>query len=169
MSETHDVAVLGAGDMGHGFAAHFAVHGHDVTLLDHWRSNLDDAEDRIRGVVAFLRSEGLTERSPDDVTAAVESTLDRERGLATADLVLESVPEELDLKRDVFREIDEPNPLLDEHLAAGRGGIHSGAGFFEYDDSPAEITRARDEQVAAVRRALDGVGRTGDAHTVGHK
>jgi 3-hydroxyacyl-CoA dehydrogenase len=58
---------------------------------------------------------------------------------------------------------DEPSPLLEDHLSAGRDGIHSGAGFFEYDDSPAEITRARDEQVAAIRRALEGVGRDGDA------
>ncbi|WP_317175995.1 hypothetical protein [Halomontanus rarus] len=55
---------------------------------------------------------------------------------------------------------DEPSPLLEEHLSSGRDGIHSGVGFFEYNDSPKGITRARDEQIMAIRRALDKVRTT---------
>mgnify|MGYP000483557362 CR=1 FL=1 len=69
----------------------------------------------------------------------------------------------LDLVRTVLGDLsphlcddDKPNPLLDEQLSADRDGIHSGAGSFEYDEAPEAITRARDEQVAAIRRALDG-------------
>ena len=30
-----ETAVIGAGDMGHGFAVHFALYDRDVTLIDH--------------------------------------------------------------------------------------------------------------------------------------
>ena len=50
---------------------------------------------------------------------------------------------------------DEPGALFDERLAAGRGGVDDGAGFHEYDASPADVIRRRDERVAAIRRALD--------------
>jgi 3-hydroxyacyl-CoA dehydrogenase len=50
---------------------------------------------------------------------------------------------------------DDPGPLFEERLAAGRGGVDDGAGFHEYDASPADVIRRRDERVAAIRRALD--------------
>ena len=46
-----------------------------------------------------------------------------------------------------------PNELFDERLAAGRGGVEDGAGFYEHDD-PGGATRRRDEGLAALRRAL---------------
>ena len=50
---------------------------------------------------------------------------------------------------------DDPGPLFDERLAAGRGGVADGAGFHEYDESEADVIRRRNERVAAIRRALD--------------
>ncbi len=49
----------------------------------------------------------------------------------------------------------EPSPLFDEYIDHGRNGIEDGAGFFEYDREPSEITHERDTKVAAVRRALE--------------
>ncbi|MFC6993353.1 3-hydroxyacyl-CoA dehydrogenase NAD-binding domain-containing protein [Haladaptatus sp. GCM10025707] len=63
MTETH-IAIVGAGDMGHGFAAHFAGHGKDVTLVDHRQSNIDRARERVAEVAAFLSAEGLVDRDP---------------------------------------------------------------------------------------------------------
>jgi 3-hydroxyacyl-CoA dehydrogenase len=50
---------------------------------------------------------------------------------------------------------DDPGPLFDERLAAGRGGVADGAGFHEYDESAVDVIRRRNERVAAIRRALD--------------
>jgi 3-hydroxybutyryl-CoA dehydrogenase len=50
---------------------------------------------------------------------------------------------------------DEPGPVFDERLDAGRGGVADGAGFHEYDDAPTDVIRRRNEQVAAIRRSLD--------------
>ncbi|ELY38911.1 3-hydroxyacyl-CoA dehydrogenase family protein [Natronorubrum tibetense] len=49
---------------------------------------------------------------------------------------------------------DEANPLYDRRIDEGRTGIEAGAGFFEYDHDPDEITGRRDERVAAIRQAL---------------
>jgi len=50
---------------------------------------------------------------------------------------------------------DEPGPVFDERLDAGRGGVDDGAGFHEYDEAPADVIRRRNERVAAIRRSLD--------------
>jgi len=52
-------------------------------------------------------------------------------------------------------DVEEASRLFDDNIAAGRGGIDDGAGFFEYDRSPEEITRERDERLAALGRLLD--------------
>ncbi|WP_251341335.1 3-hydroxyacyl-CoA dehydrogenase family protein [Haloplanus halophilus] len=50
---------------------------------------------------------------------------------------------------------EDPGPLFEERLAAGRGGVADGAGFHEYDEEPEALLRRRNERVAAVLRALD--------------
>jgi 3-hydroxyacyl-CoA dehydrogenase len=127
MSTSNDraVTVVGAGDMGHGFALHFGAHGKDVTLTDHRQSNLDEAVSRIEDVAAFLAGEGWIDRSPSEVLASVEFTPDRAAAAAGADLVLETVPEDLDLKRDVFESVvaEAPDDAL---LASNTSGIPIG-------------------------------------------
>jgi len=68
----------------------------------------------------------------------------------------------LDLVRTVLGNLsphlcddDEASPLFEEYLEEGRGGIHDGAGFYDYDRSPGEITHDRDETVMALRRARE--------------
>ncbi len=98
--------------------------------------------------------------SAEDVNRAIRDGYARRTSvigpLETADVA------GLELFRTVVGELsphlsdaDEPSQLFDENIAAGRGGIEDGAGFFEYDRSPEEITRERDEQLAALGRLLD--------------
>lgn len=115
-------AVVGAGDMGHGFTAHFALNGLDVTLIDHRQSNLDRAAERIRGVVEFHNDEELESASPESVLERISFTLDRAKGVSDVDFVLETVPEELDVKREVFRSLADSAPS-DAVLASNTSGI----------------------------------------------
>jgi 3-hydroxybutyryl-CoA dehydrogenase len=110
MSGEVHLGVVGAGQMGTGFAVHFLLHDQRVTLVDHRQSNLDRARERIRESVAFLNEQGVTATSPDAVLDGVTFTLDTEAGLADADVVLETVSEDLELKRDVFRELADAAP-----------------------------------------------------------
>lgn len=117
-----NVSVIGAGNMGHGFAVHFAAYDHAVTLIDHRQSNLDWAEERIADAAAFLTDENLITRPPSDVLDAVQFTLDQAAGVADADIVLETVPEALDVKRDVFDHVAEHAPAA-AILATNTSGI----------------------------------------------
>ncbi|RYJ19554.1 3-hydroxyacyl-CoA dehydrogenase family protein [Halogeometricum borinquense] len=101
------VAVLGAGTMGHGIAQVSAMAGHDVMMRDieseYVQNGLDAIEENLRGGV---------ER--DKVTEAeMAATLDRLTGttslgdaVADADLVVEAVPEDMELKQETMREVE---------------------------------------------------------------
>lgn len=117
-----NVSVVGAGDMGRGFAVQFALHGQDVALVDHRESNLEQAKERIPTIVENLREEGIADRSADAVLDAVSTTTVLEDGVADADVVLETVPEDLDTKREVFTTACEAAPP-DAVLASNTSGI----------------------------------------------
>jgi len=105
MSGEIHLSVVGAGQMGTGFAVHFRLHDQTVSLVDHRQSNLDRARERIRESVQFLNEQGVTTMSPSAVLDGVTFTLDTEVGTADADVVLETVSEDLEVKREVFREL----------------------------------------------------------------
>src|SRR5205085_3811434 len=93
------IAVLGAGLMGHGIAQVFALAGHEVTITDAVKANLDTAKPRI---AANLRDLG-------DDAAAVERVRPC-AGLAgavrDAAYVVEAVSEDLALKQKLFAEVE---------------------------------------------------------------
>jgi 3-hydroxyacyl-CoA dehydrogenase len=97
-----DVAVVGAGTMGAGLAVQFARHGARVALVDHRESNLDDAREAVADATGFLNDHGLVEPSPGTVRERVDYTLDLAGACAGAEMVLETVSEDLDVKAGVF-------------------------------------------------------------------
>jgi 3-hydroxybutyryl-CoA dehydrogenase len=101
------VGVLGAGTMGTGIAQVIAEAGMEVLVHDPVPGAVDRARERIAG---FLRRRVEKDELTDsDATAtlarltAVSTLVD----LARADLVIEAIPEDLALKRDAFRQLDE--------------------------------------------------------------
>ena len=110
MATPSEVAVVGAGQMGTGFAVHFTLQGLSPTVVDHRQSNLDDARERIRETVTFLNERDVTETGPETVLDELTFTLDTETGVADADLVLETVAEDLAVKRDVFEAVADGAP-----------------------------------------------------------
>ena len=110
MNPIQRVTVVGAGNMGYGFAAHFALHGTPVTLYDHHESNLDTARGRISSVLSFLDDHELAPIDPDTALTNVTLQSDLERAVDDADFVLETVSEDLDVKRHVFSNIANSAP-----------------------------------------------------------
>lgn len=100
------VAVLGAGTMGTGIAMAFLSGGYAVTLIDLNPEAVERAQGRIHKTLDGLVSKG---RLSEAASAAqkgrlvIASSLD---ATATADLIVEAVYENLDLKKDVFRQLD---------------------------------------------------------------
>jgi 3-hydroxyacyl-CoA dehydrogenase len=117
--DRYDVAILGAGQMGAGFAVQFRRTGHDVTLIDHRESNLIDARARIERAAGFLADRGV-DLDPDGVAAAPTYTTDQS-AVAGADVVLETVTEDLEVKREVFDAVADAAP--EALLATNTSGI----------------------------------------------
>jgi 3-hydroxybutyryl-CoA dehydrogenase len=111
MSEIKSVTVVGAGTMGHGIAQVAAAAGAEVRLhdvsdeaigkgLDAIRANLDKGVEK--GKVTAEQREATLSRisaAPDLAIAAAES-----------DLIVEAVPESIDLKRELFESADRAAP-----------------------------------------------------------
>jgi 3-hydroxybutyryl-CoA dehydrogenase len=106
MSDIHEVGVVGGGTMGNGIAHVFAQHGHPVTLVDVDQGRLDAALATIR---KNLERQARKEIIP---VRAVDETLDRIEGatgldaVAGAGLVVEAVPEQLELKAGILEQLD---------------------------------------------------------------
>ncbi|HEV3104911.1 MAG TPA: 3-hydroxyacyl-CoA dehydrogenase NAD-binding domain-containing protein [Trinickia sp.] len=105
--EIRRVAVIGAGTMGGGIAMNFVNAGVPVTLVETGRDALDRGLATIGRNYDLSVSKGkLTQAARDARMALIAPTLSYE-SIADADLVIEAVFEELDVKEAVFRRIDE--------------------------------------------------------------
>jgi L-gulonate 3-dehydrogenase len=100
------IAVVGAGSIGTGWAIIFAVSGFDVALQDQDASRLDRARPEIAARLVDLQAHELLAEAPGIVLGRIEFHLGLVEALAGAQYVQECVPEELELKRRLFAELD---------------------------------------------------------------
>ena len=102
-----NVAVIGSGLMGHGIAQVFAQGGCSVTINDLNEEILQKAKERIASNLGTFIEMGLgEEKAIDSIMSRIKPTTDLQEAVAEADFVTEAVPEDLDLKKEVFKEID---------------------------------------------------------------
>jgi 3-hydroxybutyryl-CoA dehydrogenase len=100
------VAVIGNGIIGHGVAQVFAVAGRRVRMIGRSAESLKRAKGRIGEGLALFRDNGLMgagEAEAALVRVETSTELEDARG---AQLVIEAVPEDMALKRDIFRRLD---------------------------------------------------------------
>jgi len=101
------VAVLGAGTMGHGIAQVSAMAGHDVSMRDIDEDIVDDGlaviESNLDGGV---ERDKLTEAEAAATLDRLSGTTSLEDAVADADLVVEAVPEDMDIKHDTVTEVE---------------------------------------------------------------
>jgi 3-hydroxybutyryl-CoA dehydrogenase len=102
------VAVLGAGTMGHGIAQVSAMAGHDVRLRDVEDGIVADGLDAIEANLDEGIERGkVTGADAADTLDGIVGTTSLEEAVSGADLVVEAVPEEMDLKRQTFRDVED--------------------------------------------------------------
>ncbi len=108
LQDIDTIAVLGAGIMGHGIAQTFLMGGYRVCLFDINQSILDSAEAHIRENLALFQTFGLIEEKEID-PAMERLSLTTELGEAVkgADFIVEAAPEDLELKQELYRKIEE--------------------------------------------------------------
>lgn len=106
-----NIAVVGAGTMGNGIAHVFAQHGFQVTLIDVNPSQVEKAMLSIAKNLDRQVSKGiLTEEQKQSTLKNISTTHDLLKGVAQAELVVEAATENIDLKLDIFEEIDKAAP-----------------------------------------------------------
>jgi len=105
------VAVLGAGTMGHGIAQVSAMGGHDVVMRDLEEELIEEGLASIRANLEGGVDHGKVERDEMEATLGrIDTTVSLPEAVAGADLVIEAVPEDLEIKRETFREVETHAP-----------------------------------------------------------
>jgi len=107
MPKRENIAVIGAGLMGHGIAQIFAVHGHPVNLMDLEDTVLSNAIQSIRSNLALMAQKGIgSEAEIEPAIQRIKTTTDLAEAVSQAQFVVEAVLEKLDLKQNVFKDLD---------------------------------------------------------------
>jgi 3-hydroxybutyryl-CoA dehydrogenase len=107
-----NIAVIGAGLMGHGIALEFAAHERNVVLHDISENLLDVALANARtGLMALASWDLISHDDVEPALARITTTTDLAQAVSDADLVIEAASESLDLKRKIFAEIDRSAPV----------------------------------------------------------
>ncbi len=106
-----NVSVIGAGTMGNGIAHVFAQNGFSVQLIDVNQAQLDKALQTIsKNLDRQIAKGALTEDQKAATLARLQPETDLKKGVANADLVVEAATENVDLKLNIFKMMDEAAP-----------------------------------------------------------
>jgi 3-hydroxyacyl-CoA dehydrogenase len=108
MMEIRKVAVLGAGLMGHGIAQVSAqVAKYEVYMRDIKQEFLDKGMAMIKdSLQRFLKKGEVTEAEISQILQRIHPTLDLKEAVSDADLIIEAVPENVELKKNILTEVD---------------------------------------------------------------
>ncbi len=106
MEPIRTVTLIGAGKMGVKIAARAATFGFKVRVYDVSKDMLKKASDLIRADIQATCDEGVSKEDPKVAFERVTFHHDLEDAVAETDLIIEAVPENLDLKKEVFSELD---------------------------------------------------------------
>ena len=101
------IAVIGAGQMGNGITQVAASAGYEVLMVDIKQEFVDKGMATIQKSLSKLVSKERMSQSDADETLARITTTTNRNDCADVDLVVEAVPEILDLKTSIFSELDE--------------------------------------------------------------
>jgi 3-hydroxybutyryl-CoA dehydrogenase len=109
--EIRRVSVIGAGQMGSGIAQVCAQSGYEVVLLDIAEEYVKKGIGRIEGNLSRSVAKGkLTEEEKTAILGRVRPTTDIRTAAKDADIVIEAVVENMNVKTEMFRKLDELCP-----------------------------------------------------------
>jgi 3-hydroxybutyryl-CoA dehydrogenase len=107
MCALENVAVIGAGLMGHGIAQVFASHGHSVRLFDTNTAILAKVPEQIRANLVQLAEHGIGDKADiDTIIERISLVENLANACIDTNIVIEAVSENMDLKQRIFAELD---------------------------------------------------------------
>lgn len=102
------ITVIGSGIMGHGIAQVVATAGFQVQLNDISDELLQNAKSKIEGSLdRGIKKGKISEADKEDILSRIAFTKELAAAAKEADLVVEAVPENIELKTKIFKELDE--------------------------------------------------------------
>ena len=102
-----NITILGSGIMGHGIAQVSAMAGYNVTLRDIEQQFLDKAISKIRwSLDKLISKEKISKDEGDEIISRIKLVVDLGDAVRDCDLVIEAVPEIMELKKKVYAELD---------------------------------------------------------------
>ena len=117
-----NIAVIGAGLMGHGIAQEFASAGYRVQLHDITKEKLNNARLQIGKNLTLLAENDVIEKtSISETTQRIQTTTNLAAAAEIADFVVEAVSENLPLKQQIFEKLDslcQPHTILASNTTA---------------------------------------------------
>ncbi len=103
-----NITVIGAGTMGNGIAHTFAQSGYQVNLMDVSEVSLEKAVNTISKNLDRMVAKGkLSEEDKNTTLANITTQTDLKSSVENADLVVEAATENVEIKLNIFRQVDE--------------------------------------------------------------
>lgn len=102
-----NITVLGSGIMGHGIAQVSAMAGYNVVLRDIEQQFLDKAMEKIKwSIDKLIAKQKISTEEGQRIYSRITPKVDLTDALKNCDLMIEAVPESMDLKKKVYSEVD---------------------------------------------------------------
>ena len=102
-----NITVLGSGVMGHGIAQVSAMAGYNIVLRDVDQQFLDKAMEKIKwSLEKLVTKEKITQAESDAILGRIKTKVELKDAVQSADLIIEAVPEIMELKKKVYAELD---------------------------------------------------------------
>ncbi|MFQ5940827.1 MAG: 3-hydroxyacyl-CoA dehydrogenase family protein [Nitrososphaerales archaeon] len=101
------ITVVGSGVMGHGIAQVSAMAGYDVALRDVDQNFLDKAMEKIGwSLNKLVQKNKISSEESEKIIGRIETYVDLKESLNNSDLIIEAVPEDMNLKKKVYADLD---------------------------------------------------------------
>ncbi|MBZ6496442.1 3-hydroxyacyl-CoA dehydrogenase/enoyl-CoA hydratase family protein [Natrinema longum] len=135
LDNINTIAVLGAGNMGHGIAEVAAMAGYDVNMRDIKDEFVQNGYEQIEWSLNKLaENDQLTQEEADAALDRVTPLVDMSEAVGDADFVIEAVPEQMEIKEDVYTELEDAAP--DHAVFATNTSSLSITDLAEFTDRP---------------------------------
>jgi 3-hydroxybutyryl-CoA dehydrogenase len=108
--DIRNITLLGAGMIGNGLALHFAKAGYQVSLYSRTQQTIDKAIESTRSNLSLLLQKPAGSDEIEKIISRIKTTTDLKKSIVNAPIIIESVAENLKIKQDLFKELDEICP-----------------------------------------------------------
>ncbi|MFC3414783.1 3-hydroxyacyl-CoA dehydrogenase [Algoriphagus hitonicola] len=142
--EIKNVCILGAGTLGSRVALQAAISGYQIGIFDIHEKALTDSFQVMKGILLQLEKAEKIQEPIEKILSRIHFTTEMDKAVNQADIINESVTEDLNIKLEVWRKIGEIAPkhtifttntsyLLPSHLAEASGRAEKFCAFHFHD------------------------------------